>query len=204
MRGHDHAGIGGDDMTIDFDIRRLVPQFLYSDRNGYALCMAIQAAFEYVAEKVEEGIAILQDVDAMPEWRLDELAWEYNILYDYSADVETKRGWIRNAAQAYSLYGTPAGVMQYLEATFDSVRLEEWWEYEGDPYHFRVTVDGEYNEENEAWAMKAANTAKNVRSVLDEIIFNSGNVTVPMYVGAAVIGVEIEVDAEMQDIFRFL
>ncbi len=190
-------------MTIDFDIKSLVPQFLYSDRNGYALCMAIQAAFEYVAEKVEEGIAILQDVVAMPEWRLDELAWEYNILYDYSADVETKRGWIRNAAHSYSLYGTPAGVMQYLEATFGSAVLEEWWEYGGDPYHFRVTVDGEYNEENKAWAMKAANTAKNVRSVLDEIIFNSGNVTVPMYVGAAVIGVEIEVNAVPQDLIAF-
>lgn len=188
---------------MDFNINALVPRFIRRDKNGYALTRAIEAGMKDFLAVAQLGLDTVSNVDTMPEWRLDELAWEYNILYDYSADVETKRGWIRNAAQSYSLYGTPAGVMQYLEATFDSVRLEEWWEYGGDPYHFRVTVDGEYNEENEAWAMTAANTAKNVRSVLDEIIFNSGSTTVPLYVGAAVFGVEIEVDAEMQDLLLF-
>ena len=189
---------------LTFNIEQWVPKFLLNDKNGRAIAKAIEAGLQWMSSVVQQGMDCISDVDTMPEWRLDELAWEYNILYDYSADVETKRGWIRNAAQSYSLYGTPAGVMQYLEATFDSVRLEEWWEYGGDPYHFRVTMDGEYNEENEAWAMKAANTAKNVRSVLDEIIFNSGSVDVPLYAGVAVIGVEIEVDAEMQDMLRFL
>lgn len=181
-------------MTIEFDIKRLVPRFLYNDKNGYAMCMAIQAAFEYVAEKVEDGIEILQDPDRMPEWRLDELAWEYNILYDYGADIEVKREWIRNARDFYSLYGTPAGVVKYLEAAFHSVNLEEAWQYGGAPYHFRVTVTGEWNEAVDDWAKKAIETVKNVRSVLDEIIFNSGVAEASLNAAAAVAGIDIGVE----------
>ena len=177
-------------MTIDFDIKRLVPRFLYDDKNGYAMCMAIQAAFEYVAEKVEEGIAILQDPDRMPEWRLDEMAEEYNILYDYHADIEVKRDWIKNARKFFCLYGKAAGVVQYLEAAFDSVTVEESWEYGGDPFHFRVIVTGEWSDVADEWA-------QNVRSVLDNIIFNAGSTTMDLNIGFAVCGVEIEDTALM-------
>ncbi len=64
-------------MNITFDIGRLVPRFLYTDKNGYAAAKAIEAAFQYVKDAVEEAISIVKDVDAMPEWRLDELDREY-------------------------------------------------------------------------------------------------------------------------------
>lgn len=178
-------------MSIDFEIRKLVPRFLYNDKNGHALCKAIQAAFEYVAEVTENGIAIIQDVDAMPEWRLDELAWEYNILYDYSADIEVKREWIRNARDFYALYGTPAGVEKYLEAAFPSANVEEAWKYGGDPFHFRVTVTGQWSEESEDWSRKAINTVKNVRSVLDEILYASITLELPLYTGAGIGGINV-------------
>ena len=178
-------------MSVEFDISRLVPKFIYKDKNGYALCRAIQAGFEYLAEKAEEGIAIIQDVDQMPEWRLDELAEEYNILYDYSADVEVKREWIKNAPRFSALRGTAAGIVQYLKAKFGNATVEEAWQYGGDPYHFQVTVTGEYNEENDDWAYQAIEAAKNVRSVLDDIVFNSGNAEASLYVAAGICGIEI-------------
>ena len=178
-------------MSMTFDIKRLVPRFIYNDPNGYALSKAIEAAFEYVIEKVEEGLAILQNPDSMPEWRLDELAEDYNILYDYEADVETKRGWIKNARAFYLLYGTAEGIVRYLEAAFDSASVDEWWEYGGEPYHFRVNATGEWSEEAEAWAMKSVEAVKNLRSVLDTITFNTGDVTAPLTTLAAVYGMEI-------------
>ena len=155
--------------SIHFDISRLVPKFIYSDRNGYALSKAIERAFEYVADAVEAGIALIMDVDTMPEWRLDELAHEYNCLYDYTADVEVKRVWIRDAVPLYSKYGTPSAIYRYLSGYFDEIEVEENWQYDGDPYHFRVTVSGEWNPANEAWARRAIEAAKNVRSTLDAL-----------------------------------
>lgn len=184
---------------MTFDIARLIPRYIYADKNGYALAKAIERAFQYVVDKVEDGIAALQDPDTMPEWALDHLAEEYNILYDYAAPVESKRDWIRNAVNYYSIYGTPAAIVAYLGAKFSSVDVQEWWEYGADPYHFQVVVTGEWSEAADDWARKAVAAVQNTRSVLDNIIFNSGGVEIPLYVAAAVTGIDITHDVYMLD-----
>ena len=82
---------------ISFDIRDIIPAFILADKNGYAMAKAIEAGLKYYVEKSRKGLDIITDVDAMPEWRLDEQAEDYNILYDYNADIEAKRDWVRNA-----------------------------------------------------------------------------------------------------------
>lgn len=152
-----------------FDVTRWVPRFLLNDKNGYALAKAIEAGAQYMNDTILAGVQCLTDPDEMPEWRLDELAWELNTLFDYSANVETKREWIKRAIPMYRLYGTPAAIYQYLGNYFERIDLEEGGTYGGQPYHFRVTVDGEWTPENEAWARKAIAEAKNVRSILDSL-----------------------------------
>lgn len=174
---------------LTFNIEQWVPKFILNDKNGHAIAKAIEVAVRNMSSTVEQGLDCISNVDAMPEWRLDELAWEYNILYDYSADIDVKREWIRNARQFYSLYGTAAGVEQYLLAAFSAVQVEESWEYGGDPYHFRVTVTGQWSEANEEWSRKAINTVKNVRSVLDEILYASITIDLPTYTSAGIGGI---------------
>ena len=152
-----------------FIAERFTPKFILADKNGYALARAIEAAMNIMNETIRQGAALITDVDTMPEWRLDELAWETNCLYDYNADIRTKRRWIKNAIPIYAIYGTPEGVIQFIGGYFDDVDLEEYWEYGGEEYHFRVTVDGIWTPENEAWTRRAIETAKNVRSVLDSL-----------------------------------
>ena len=152
-----------------FDVGKFVPKFILADRNGYAIARAIQAAVDYTNNAVRTGVNLINDFETMPEWRLDELAWETNCLYDYGADIETKRQWIIDAVPLYRLFGTPAAVYKYIGSYFDDIELEENWSYNGEPFHFRVMVDGEWTPENEAWARKAINTARNVRSVLDSL-----------------------------------
>lgn len=155
-------------MIAKFDLIRIVPKFILRDRNGYAIAKAMEAALNFFLEKSQEGLDTLQNVDKMPEWRLDEMAWEMNCLYDETADLEVKREWIRNAIPLYSIWGTKASVAEYLKGYFGEIEVEENWQYAGDPFHFRVTVGGEWTPENEAWARRAIEQAKNVRSVLDD------------------------------------
>ena len=156
-----------------FDVGKFVPKFILADKNGYAIARAIQAAIDFTNAAVKTGVDLIANYETMPEWRLDELAWETNCLYDYGADLETKRQWIINAIPLYRLYGTPAAVYNYIGSYFDDIELEENWQYNGQPFHFRVMVDGEWTPENEAWARKAINTARNVRSVLDSLSIGS-------------------------------
>lgn len=182
---------------IDFTVKQIFPRFILEDKEGYATAKAIEAGLKYFLTHCQNGLDILLDPDKMPEWRLDEKAWELNCLYDFNADVEVKRGWIKNAEKYYSVHGTPAAIYNYLTPYFDGVSVEEAWQYGADPFHFRVTVSGEWSDAADEWAKKAVATAQNVRSVLDTITFNAGSVTIPLKVAAAVCGIDITDEVQM-------
>ncbi|MBQ9252236.1 MAG: hypothetical protein IJ188_06350 [Clostridia bacterium] len=163
-------------MRISFNIEKLVPRFILNDKNGYALAKAIERAFQLVAEGAQYGIDILQDPYKMPEWRLDELAGELGCLYDYNGTIDQKRYWIINATYLYSVYGTPQAIYNFLEGYFQTVQVEENWEYGGEPFHFRVTVSGgNYDADVIAWAQKAISNVKNVRSILDNVTIDNSS-----------------------------
>ena len=161
-------------MMTQVNIGVIFPRFLLNDETGYAMCKALEAGMNYFLEHCQEGLDTLLDVDKMPEWRLDEMAWEYNCLYDYSADVEVKREWIRNAYYNYRIHGTAEGIRQYLGAYFGDSAIYEWFERDLAPGLFDVLVTGMYSTEGEAWVRKAVAKAKNVRSTLNNIVFAGG------------------------------
>lgn len=159
---------------IEFGIRQLFPAFLLADRNGYALARAIEAGLNYALEIIDAGVAMLQDTDAMPEWRLDELAWEYNVTwYDSKATLEEKRQTIADARRIYGIAGTPEAVLGALNGVFGAGRLEEWWQYDGEPGHFNVyTTSPSATQEDYDRFIAIINAVKNVRSVMDNIFVN--------------------------------
>lgn len=159
---------------IDFTIHQLFPDFILVDKNGYAMAKAVERALQIMCSTIQTGIDNLQDIEKMPEWRLDEMAWELGCLYDHNANIETKRRWIKDATPLYAALGTPQAIYNFLEGFFEQVELEEYWQYHGEPFHFRVTVSGEWNDANETWLRRAIEASKNVRSVLDNIALGSG------------------------------
>ena len=156
---------------MDFDIKGLVPRFIWNDKNGHALAKALEAGLKDFLAVCKQGLDTWGNVENMPEWRLDEMAWEYNIPYDYTADVEIKREWIADVYALSRMYGTPKGITEYMGGYFDETTLEEAWQYDGDPFHFRVLFSGSWTPEKVAWATRAINAVKNVRSVLDSYTF---------------------------------
>ena len=171
-------------MIEKVNVFQLFPRFILEDVDGYAMCKALEAGLNYFLEKCSDGLKLITDVDSMPEWRLDELAWEYNCLYDYTADVEIKREWIRNAYKNYRIHGTAEGVRQYLAIYFGESSIDEFWQFGGDPGQFNVSVTGMRSDENEAWIRKAVAKAKNVRSELNNIIYNGGETEAVLLAGA--------------------
>lgn len=180
---------------FDFDITKLVPKFLREDRNGYAMMKALEAGMNYFLEVAQVGLDTWGTPERMPEWRLDELAWEYDIVYDSNAAIAEKREWIKNAVDFYRIYGTVEGIRQYLLARFTDVEVKEWWEYDGEPYHFKVTVSGEWSQSISAWTVNAINEIKNARSVLDELDVNGDDSIAAVLTGTQISGTEIYMTA---------
>lgn len=165
---------------MDVDFVRMVPRFLSGQRTGLAMCRAIEVCMKAMCDAAEDGIRLIQDIDSMPEWRLDELASEWNCLYDYDADIDRKRYWLKNARALARIYGTPQAIYEFLEGAFSNVEVEEWPEYGAEPFHFRVTVsDTAYDAHKIAWAQTVIERVKNVRSVLDAVTVETSS-TLPL------------------------
>lgn len=54
--------------------------------------------------------------------------------------LKTKRALIQGSLLFYTQMGTPAAVNRIIETIFETGYIEEWYEYDGDPHHFRAYV----------------------------------------------------------------
>ena len=54
--------------------------------------------------------------------------------------METKRTLVRQSLLFYAAMGTPGAVDQLIRAIFSTGQMEEWFEYGGEPHHFRATI----------------------------------------------------------------
>lgn len=88
---------------------------------------------------------------------------------------EERRSVIKGAIERHRYKGTRYAIDLALGALGITYILQEWWEYGGAPYHFRVTLDvmgSELPAETLALLDAYINEYKNVRSVLDTIDVN--------------------------------
>ena len=157
---------------IEYDIRHIFPRFLLEDATGGALCKALEAGINDFLAIVEQGVRMIGDASVMPEWRLDETALELGLPYNYKAEVETKRAWIAKALERNARLGTVDAAKQYANGLFGRAVIEENWQYGGDPYHYRVTVNSQTWQDNAQELLREAmRKAANARSVMDGIAY---------------------------------
>lgn len=113
-------------------------------------------------------IALYNSIDTLDECILDILAVELRTqYYDESLDIKVKRKLIKNTLGWYMKAGTPSAVEELVEAVFGTGEVEEWFDFGGDPYTFRVTTNAELNPEGIEKFFKMINKVKNTRSHMD-------------------------------------
>lgn len=124
---------------------------------------------------------IYSRIDELPESLLDILAKDFKIdWYNYDHPVETKRMVIKDSFYVHKHLGTVGAVKRALSDVWPSFSLEEWFNYGGVPYHFRVAIaDSDFTVEKREQAIRYINLVKNVRSWLDEIYVQTiGNIVI--------------------------
>jgi phage tail P2-like protein len=177
------------------DIVMQVPKFIEADVNGHALSSAIQAGLSRFRADVLAAYNMLYDPDSMPEWRLDDMAWEWNMTwYDFSMTVDIKREMVKRAQAISRGIGTPGLLKYMMEAVFETVNILEWTDYDGEPYHFMVEVGGNRAGDMEAWAQRIVEIFKPLSRVFDGFLVQTTN-TAPVFVGAAL---EIAIRMELE------
>ena len=150
----------------------LMPDSIKNDPKIKAVCNALDNELRKINDLTKE-ILLLPRLNSLPESILDLLAWQWHVdFYEpIGMDIETKRSLIRKSIADHRIKGTPASVETLFANVFNGGRISEWYEYGGNPYHFKISALGRQiaSEEQLSEFKHALETTKNVRSWLDEI-----------------------------------
>lgn len=176
------------------NLLRTLPEVLRRDDNMYALATAI-------ADKLVPCVAetdlprIFPRIDELDESLLDALAYDFKVdWWDYGYSLQEKRNTLRGSWYVHKHMGTPAAVMTALSAIYPNSKVEEWFEYGGEPYHFRllIPVDAStLDASKHATVLKLVSFYKNLRSVLDSVEYSGSNSSLIIYPMAAQWGTHI-------------
>lgn len=152
------------------NIDQVLPSWLAEKPEVKALGYAIMKSNQRMLDLLEQSM-VYAGIDHLPEKILDVLAIELRAqYYEEDFDVEKKRKIIKNALYLHSKAGTPEAVTQMIEYVFGGGVFEEWFEYGGEPYHFKVDTSAILSEDINEKFTKLIRRVKNVRSHLDQIV----------------------------------
>ena len=137
-------------------------------------------AFAYAVGRQVEKLCAYSDaartyaaIATMPEWLLDYMAVELRTpSYDENYSLKTKRALIQGSLLFYTQMGTPAAANRIIETIFETGYIEEWYEYDGKPHHFRAYVGdgGEVGPGELEEFRRVLSSVKRLSSWLDDII----------------------------------
>lgn len=150
----------------------LLPPNLRGDTDIIAASHAADAEFQTLVGKIK-NVLTLADIDSASSEVVDNLAWELNTdFYDASLSLEIRRELVKNALIQHMTKGTPAAVENAIATVFGRSWVDEWFDYDGDPYYFRVNVEASKQGASEADLIKLdrlIEVYKNKRSWLDKV-----------------------------------
>ena len=150
-----------------------LPDILAADPRFAAARNALEPHLAHLSSASLECL-FLPRIDILPEHVLDILAAQYHVdFYEpLGMSVDVKRSFIRNAILWHRIKGTPVAVETVLERAFAIARVEEWFQYQGEPYFFRIHIDITSDDEDTDRdtlnrLRKAVAESKNARSWLE-------------------------------------
>lgn len=148
---------------------------------SYALQQGTRLLYRY-----SQKAAVYSKIDEQPEDVLDLMAAELRTqYYDESLDIRAKLELIKNTLIWHMTAGTPEAVENLVATVFGEGSVEEWFEYGGSPYRFRVTTNAVMTPDTNNIFNDLLQKVKNTRSHLDAITIHR-NVEQDIYTGVNV------------------
>lgn len=167
---------------------QVYPSVLANDKTYSPIGETVASCVSESSQSIK-SVSIYPSIDDLPEGVLDILAKDFKIdWYDYDQTLEVKRNTVKSCFMVHRSIGTAASIKQALKNIWENVTLEEWFEYSGDPYHFRVHVVDNHTADKEAEARFVIGITKNARSILDYIAFDGGECEMDLYIGMTIYG----------------
>lgn len=176
------------------NLLRALPEVLRDDEKMAALAASIADVLAARPAEIQQ-LMIYSRIDELPEDLLDILAEDFKVdWWDGDYTLEEKRQTLKDSWRVHRMLGTKAAVETAISAIYPETQVSEWFEYGGEPYHFRLLIDSTYEGVDPAKHQRVLDRVeyyKNLRSVLDEVEYYDAGGTAGQYVGAAYLGCEM-------------
>src|SRR5690554_6890823 len=99
-------------------------------------------------DSVEVPIRTLWNAEACPERLLPWLAWAWSAdTWEADWTEQQKRDAIDALVFIHRHKGTPAAVQRAVDVVFSDAEVQEWFDYGGEPFRFRVVSQGAFASE---------------------------------------------------------
>ncbi len=119
----------------------ILPHVLRQDPNMYALAESISGVLDEKKEQLNL-LQLYQRIDELDEDLLDILAYDFKIdWWSGNYPIEVKRNLLETNWQVHRTLGTKGAIMTALHTIYENVRVIEWYEYDGNPYCFKIVID---------------------------------------------------------------
>ena len=171
----------------------ITPPALRYDKSIMALA---EADAEVLAARLAEidRVRVISNIDGLEEAVLNILARDFKVdWYNPDYSLEEKRQTLKDSWRVHKTLGTKAAVETAISAIYPATKVQEWFEYGGEPYHFKLCIDisKEGGDKTRAiQVLKLLNFYKNLRSHLDviEYIANAPLLERPVYAAPCLVG----------------
>ena len=128
--------------------------------------------------KINIDTLLVTIIDNLPIDALPHLAEQYHITGNegwlHATTEEAKRNLIKSAIKIHRYKGTKYALIELFNSLNLKGNLTEWFEYGGNPYHFKVSfdIDKFFEEKFEQDLLDLINENKNVRSILESLVLH--------------------------------
>ena len=154
-------------------IKKLLPPSLNTEPFK-EIAEALDVQLQKVWEELINVVIYPRINEIEDEKLLDLLAHQFHVEgWELTQTVEDKRRLIKNAVELHRFKGTPYAIKKVLEALGLSGDIKEWFQYNGEPYRFKIEIsspDKEITPQLREQLLRLVEEYKNERSWLEEII----------------------------------
>ena len=151
-----------------------LPPALRTDPSVVALAEALSELLAARPAEIER-LRIYPAIDTLEEPLLDILARDFKVdWWDPEYSLEEKRRTLKDSWRVHRLLGTRAAVETAISAIYPHTQVLEWFEYGGEPFHFRLDINitnDSIDSEKQRRVLERLNYYKSLRSHNDGVTY---------------------------------
>ena len=166
----------------DYFIHKNLPQSLDKE-NVQEVAKVIDDTLLSFDKTIAE-VLIYPAIDMLGSELINTLAIQMHCdFYDDTLPLAVRRNLVKNSIAWHRIKGTPAAVEQMIQTVYQTGVVEEWFDYGGEPFFFKVNLgDSQITTQKIKNLIKMINASKNVRSWLEVLRF-SKSIDIIRYLG---------------------